>query len=159
VDAVPPSTRDLATPEEFRPITPPRATIPTLPDDVEATAAAKKADARPAWLERGPVYASGREAAGGDSGPGLPLAGTGSTVSASADALTHNALAWAKRLAQTTDPSAFAQAAPKLEGALRLLAQRGEVDALWQVSSTMHAVASEGRGAVGSRAWSAAKLL
>jgi hypothetical protein len=54
----------------------------------------------------------------------------------------------------------------KLEPALRVLAAHGEVSALWNVSSTMHGVASEPSalepkrsGAVRSRAWSASKLL
>ena len=76
-----------------------------------------------------------------------------------ADGLAQNTVAWTTRLAQTEDPAAFAHAAQKLEGALRVLAQRGEVDALWRVSSVMGGVASEGSAAVGSRAWSAAKLL
>jgi serine/threonine protein kinase len=189
----PPSMRDVPTVEEFQPG---RAMLPTLPDDPSSgeMVAAKKVTEDPAWLERGPVYASShaleeRDHVGssrggaqrahlsedrghvGGSWGGAPrgqitgknaaYAGPASVQAsdASADALVQNTLAWTTRLAQTTDPTAFAHAAQKVESVLKLLAQRGEVDALWRVSSTMHGIASEGRGAVGSRAWSAAKLL
>jgi hypothetical protein len=119
-------------------------------------AAAKKAPDAPAWLERGPVYGNVRSTQTNMAAPAS--SGTPST-SFDSDGLAQNTIAWTKRLAQTTDPAAFGQAAQKLEGAVRILAQRGEVDALWNVSSTMNAVAAEGSGSVGSRAWSAAKLV
>jgi serine/threonine-protein kinase len=72
--------------------------------------------------------------------------------------LAASAQAWIKRLVQTTDPKAFAQATQKVEGSLRSLAQAGEVEVLWQIASTMHGIASEGQPTEGSRAWSAIKL-
>ncbi|MBX3208895.1 MAG: protein kinase [Labilithrix sp.] len=150
---VPPSMRELPTTEEFTPA--PRGKLPTLPDDNgsgEMLAAKTEPDA-PAWLERGPIYASAHASQPGN------VAAQPAATDAVDDGLVQNTIAWTTRLAKTTDPTAFAQAAQRLEGALRVLAQRGEVDALWRVSSTMGGVASEGSGAVGSRAWSATKLL
>ncbi|HVH40728.1 MAG TPA: serine/threonine-protein kinase [Labilithrix sp.] len=159
VDASPPpsSMREIPTAEEFKPALAQRG-LPTLPDEHSSgkMAVAKKAPESPAWLERGPVYANA-PAARASTGAAAPAASL--PTSTDRDALAHNAVAWTARLAQTTDPAAFAQAAQKLEGVLRQLAQSGEVDALWRVSSTMHGIAAEGNGAVGTRAWSAAKLL
>jgi len=156
--APPPSMREVPTSEEFRPVQ--RGKLPTLPDDHssgEMPAAKKVADA-PDWLERGPVYANAPAPNSAAAAPPAVQAAPASTDPA-ADGLAQNTIAWTTRLAQTEDPAAFAHAAQKLEGALRVLAQRGEVDALWRVSSVMGGVASEGSAAVGSRAWSAAKLL
>ena len=75
------------------------------------------------------------------------------------DQLAAKTLAWTSRLLKTTDPNAFAQGIQHLEPALKTLASRGDVDPLWSVASTMHGISTEGSGAVGSRAWSAAKLL
>jgi serine/threonine protein kinase len=150
----PPSEEHMAPPAPARP------KLPTLPEEpgTGEHAAAKRPPAAPAWLERGPVYANAATA----SSPGTPSTATSSSTTSSdaiADALVHNTVAWTTRLTQTTDANAFGLVAQKLEGAIRVLAQRGEVDALWRLSSTMHGIASEGRAAPGSRAWSATKLL
>lgn len=138
------STRDLASSEEVvAPSSPtPPQSLPTLPDDTgeHPRVRVERADEPPSWLERG----------------------SGATYTSQARPegdLSANTIAWAQRLAQTSDPKAFAAASQKLEPALRALAQRGDMHALWTVSSTMHGIASEGSGAVGSRAWSASKLL
>lgn len=163
VDAspAPPSMREVPTGEEFRPMSPPRGgKVPALPEDDGSgqMPAAKKVPDAPAWLERGPVYANAHASQPGNAGAAAPQPPP-TSPDVIADALAQNVVTWTTRLTQTKDPAAFAQAAQKLEGALRILAQRGEVDALWRVSSTIHGIASEGSGAVGSRAWSAAKLL
>ncbi|MBX3259323.1 MAG: serine/threonine protein kinase [Labilithrix sp.] len=148
----PPSMRELPSSEDFAPA--PRGKLPTLPDDNgsgEMLTAKTAHDDAPAWLERGPVYANAHASQPGNVGA--------APADPTPDGLVQNTIAWTTRLAQTTDPKAFAQAAQKLEGAIRVLAQRGEVDTLWRVSSTMGGVASEGSAAVGSRAWSATKLL
>jgi serine/threonine-protein kinase len=81
-------------------------------------------------------------------------------ASAETEALAQNTLAFTGRLAQTPDPAAFGAGAQKLEAALRTLASRGDVKTLWSVSSAMNAIAAEGKGGtVGSRAWSATRLL
>jgi serine/threonine-protein kinase len=158
VDAspMPPSTREPFGGDDSQPAT--RGKPPTLADDHASgeMATAKMAADAPAWLERGPVYGNAHASHAGGAGAAAQAI---TSSDATADALAQNTLGWTTRLAQTTDPKAFAQTAQKLEGALRVLAQRGEVDTLWRVSSTMHGIASEGRGTVGSRAWSAAKLL
>lgn len=156
----PPSMRDVPTSEEFRPVPAARKPLPTLPDDSEGSDGAGSTrkrptpttqDEAPAWLERGPVYATQHVPPSQSTPAAAPTP--------SEDALCQNTIAWANRLVKTTDATAFAQATAKLEPALRVLASRGEVNALWTVSSTMHGIASEGSAAVGSRAWSAAKLL
>ena len=157
---VPPSMREVPTADEFRPAAPPRGKLPTLPDDDNSSGkmlAAKKVPDAPAWLERGPVYATAQAAPPSTAGTAPQPPPTSPDVVA--DALAQNVVAWTTRLGQTTDPTAFAHAAQKLEGAVKVLAHRGEVDALWRVSSTIHGIASEGSGAPGSRAWSATKLL
>jgi serine/threonine-protein kinase len=53
----------------------------------------------------------------------------------------------------------FAQGIQKLEPAVRALAARGDVGALWAVSSTLHGISAEGRATVGSRAHSAQLML
>ncbi|MBX3199476.1 MAG: serine/threonine protein kinase [Labilithrix sp.] len=150
----PPSMRELPSSDDFAAA--PRGRLPTLPDEHGSgeMLATKAAPDAPAWLERGPVYASAHA-----SQPGNVAAQPATAADPASDGLVQNTIAWTTRLAQTTDPKTFAQAAQKLEGAIRVLAQRGEVDALWRVSSTMGGVASEGSAAVGSRAWSATKLL
>ena len=102
------------------------------------------------WIDRSGAYqpASPRPNA---AAPGA----TGET----GDQLAAKTLAWLARLVKTTEPAAFAQGAQQLEGALRTLAARGDIDPLWQVASTMHNISNEGNASVGSRAWSAAKLL
>ncbi len=155
----PPSMREVPTSDEFRPMAP-RGRLPTLPEDEGSgpmPAAKKSADA-PAWLERGPVYANAHHTPPGNVAA-APASSPGTSPDVVADTLAQNVVVWTTRLAQMTDPTAFAQAAQKLEGALRILAQRGEVDALWRVSSTLNGISSEGNAAVGSRAWSASKLL
>jgi len=154
----PPSMREMATADEFRPVPASRGKLPTLPEDDSSSGqmpVAKKAPEAPAWLERGPVYANAHA-----SHPGLGAAPPPPTSpDVVADSLAQNVVAWTTRLGQTEDSAVFAQAAQKLEGALKILAQRGEVDALWRVSSTIHGIASQGSASVGSRAWSATKLL
>ena len=168
VDAspAPPSMREVPTSEEFRPHSTQRGGLPTLPEDDGSghTPVARKTADAPDWLERGPVYASAHASHPGNVAaqsppPTSPGSSPGSSTDVAADSLAANVVAWTARLAQTKDPTAFAQAAQKLEGAVKVLAQRGEVDALWRVSSTIHGIASEGNAAVGSRAWSASKLL
>jgi eukaryotic-like serine/threonine-protein kinase len=175
VDAspMPPSMRDIPTPEAFNPAGPPRKQLPTLPDDTgaeEPPVSQRAAPSEPEWLERGFAYgnAVGADSERGSSPStrgsekmraGVPRAPTRPDGPVEMPTLAQNAVAWSARLAKTTDANVFAQAAQQLEPALRALAAKGEVDALWAVSSTMHGVASEGSAAVGSRAWSATKLL
>lgn len=149
-----------------------RSAAPVPPDDASSgkMVAARRVAESPDWLERGasyssvqphrhssgsPAVATSVSAAPAATSSGGPLA----PPSTGGDSLAQNALAWSARLAKTTDPAAFAQGSQKLEGALRILSQNGEVDTLWRISSTMHGIAAEGSGAVGSRASSAAKLL
>lgn len=156
--APPPSIRAIPTPAEFKPSPAPRQPFPTLSGDSdEAAPMSKRAlePATPEWLERGPVYANAPVDSTRSSPGAIPTAPATSDI----DGLSANTLGWAAHLAKTTDPTAFAQITQKLEPALRVLASRGEVNALWMVSSTMHGIAAEGSGAVGSRAWAAAKLL
>jgi hypothetical protein len=80
-------------------------------------------------------------------------------ATADVDGLSENTLRWTALLAKTTDAAAFASTAQKLEPAIRVLASRGDVNAIWMVSSTMHGIATEGSATPGSRAWAAAKLL
>jgi serine/threonine-protein kinase len=149
----PPSVRDIGTADEFRPL--PMVTrnmLPTLPDDGEEVTAPRKAAASsPAWLERGASYAAAPAQA--------PAAAHHEAPPPSVDTTAQNAIAWSVHLAKTTDPATFAKGIAKLESALRTLAARGDVATLWAVSTTMHEIAAEGGGAVGSRAWSATKLL
>lgn len=129
----------------------PRRPPPPLPEPRSAGAPSPRASpAAPAWLERGPVYSAQTGAA---------AATAASPASIDADALSDNPARWAQGLAQINDPAAFAQATHKLDPALRVLAARGDVNALWSVSSTLHGIAMEGSGATGSRAWTASKLL
>jgi serine/threonine-protein kinase len=161
VDASPPppsSSRDISAGFELQPAG--RKPSPMPLEDAGATAP-------PDWLERGPVHANtppdtGRQA----KIDGARSVGGTQPSTAEVEALAQNVVAFTARLAKTTDPAAFAQGVQKLEPALRVLAARGEVSALWNVSSTMHGIASEPSafktersGAVGSRAWSASKLL
>jgi serine/threonine-protein kinase len=152
----PPSSRDISA--EVQPVG--GKSSPSLSEDAGAAAP-------PDWLERGPVYANATP----DSGQhakidGARSSGVSQPSTAEIEALAQNVIAFTARLAETTDPAAFAQGVQKLEPALRVLAAHGEVSALWNVSSTMHGVASEPSalepkrsGAVRSRAWSASKLL
>ncbi len=84
---------------------------------------------------------------GGNVAPS-PAPQQSSADTASADALVQNTLAWT---AAARPDHGSRQPSPrprqKIEGVLKVLAQRGEVDALWRVSSTMHGIAAEGRGA------------
>lgn len=163
---MPPSMREVPTGEEFKPMGAPRKPLPTLPEeDVQSGEVAAIPQSRrepvaetPTWLERG---AAAFEQSHQPPQNGAPAAAPpASTKSDEADALAQNTVAWAQRLAQTSDPKAFANAAAKLEPAMRTLAARGDMHALWSISSTMHGIASEGSSAAaGSRAWSAAKLL
>jgi serine/threonine-protein kinase len=152
----PPSMREMPTSEAFQ-VTPLRNALPTLPEDPsESTTSPRKAAGQaPEWLERSSVAFSSANALGAPAPPPRPTP----AESADSTSLAQNTLAWTARLAKTTEPAAFATAAQKLEPAMRALAARGDVQTLWAISSTMHEVASEGSGAVGSRAWSATKLL
>ncbi len=164
----PGSMRDIPTPLAFAPPGAPRKQAATLPDDSSDELPTSQRSA-PEWLERGFAYGAPpasdsergstktRAAPPPAAGPANPGLKTGRAVEM--PTLSQNAIAWAGRLAKTTDPKVFAEATQKLEPALRALATKGEVDALWTVSSTMHGIASEGSAAVGSRAWSATKLL
>ncbi len=150
----PPSSRDITPQLDFQPVA--SRPNPVVADD--------SASEPPDWLERGPVYANAT--ADTDKHRKFGSSGGGQPTTAEIEALAQNVVAFTARLAQTTDPAAFAQGVQKLEPAVRVLAARGEVSALWKVSSTMHGIASEPsafhaerNGAVGSRAWSAAKLL
>ena len=140
------STRDLPSSEEIA-IAPASAQkpLPTLPEDLGSGEHPKAVEA-PAWLERGSGSSWGSQV-------------RPETAPPQVDSLANNTIAWAQRLAKTLDPAAFSQAAQKLEPALRALAQRGDMHALWTASSTMHGIAAEGSGAVGTRGYSAAKLL
>ncbi len=125
-------------------------------EQIQAETAKKAAAEEPAWLERGGSYGAPTSAAFSSSVGGQPAA---PAAPEPPESLAQNALAFLKRLAQTPDAKSFAPGAQKLEGAIPALAQRGEVEALWMISSTMHGIAQEGQVTVGSRAWSAAKLL
>ena len=143
------STRDLPSSEEVAVITPAdRKVLPTLPEDLGSGEHPKAVEA-PAWLERGSGSSWGSQARPEARPEAAPQV----------DTLANNTIAWAQRLAKTMDPASFAQAAQKLEPALRALAQRGDMHALWTVSSTMHGIAAEGSGAVGTRGYAASKLL
>jgi serine/threonine-protein kinase len=137
----PPSMR-METPMAF-PVTRPR--LPTLPEDALETEArmsqARKPFTPPEWLEKG--------------APVMSVAQV--EQAADLDSLGANTVAWTTRLAQTNDETTFAQGAQKLEPAVKALAQRGDVDVLWKVSSTMHGIAS-GQGTAAIRV-AAAKLL
>jgi serine/threonine-protein kinase len=122
----------------------------------EITGAYPKYQETPEWLERGGGYPEGRTP---PQARAVPSGAAGATASDTGDLLAPKALAFLQRLVSTKEPTQFAQGAQQLEAPLRTLAARGDVDTLWQVASTMHGISTEGNGAVGSRAWSAAKLL
>jgi serine/threonine-protein kinase len=116
----------------------------------------------PAWLERGPVYAS-------TSQPQQPQTPASfKAVPPSSPALVHDEVAdaiafdppgWLRSYVKTPDPRVFAQLASRLEPALRTLAARGDARTLWLVSSTLHGVSMEGTQGVGSRAQTASRVL
>jgi serine/threonine-protein kinase len=160
----PVSTREMPA-VDFQPVA--RNALPTLPEDVEEAPPPPSRRERerepakeepPAWLERGAVYQStALTATGSHTVAGLNEPAAGAAPAPSDVAQT--ALAWSAHLTKTIDPAKFAAGVAKLEGALRKLAAQGDVVTLWTVSTTMHEIAAEGGGAVGSRPWLAAKLL
>ena len=142
---MPPSMRDV--PESDSGPMMAAALVPRRkPDTLQDVTAASAPGESPAWLERGHQHQ-------------IPPSTRQETPSSDVDTLAENTVAWCARLAETTDVQAFTQAAQKLEPAIRALAARGDVHALWTVSSTMHGIASEGRAVAGSRAYSATMLL
>ncbi|MBX3225953.1 MAG: serine/threonine protein kinase [Labilithrix sp.] len=144
------SVRELPAAEELELATPRRAS-----PAVAETPSPRQQD-NSDWIDRSAGYPGG--AAAREQAPNTP--NPASTSADSGDQLAPRTLAWTARLVKTTDPTAFAQGVQHLEGALRTLSQRGDVESLWSVASTMHNIAqTDGSGAVGSRGWSAAKLL
>jgi serine/threonine-protein kinase len=123
----------------------------TIPEETPSTP--RRQEDNSEWLDR----SGGYQAYSPPPGAAKPPSGPGTNPGD--DQLAAKTLAYLARMVKTTDPGPFGQAAQQLEGPLRTLAARGDVEALWSVASTMHTIATEGNGAVGSRAWSAAKLL
>ncbi|MFO0736775.1 MAG: serine/threonine-protein kinase [Labilithrix sp.] len=148
--------RELLDPVLAAPLTPASVReMPAVAASDEITGSYRKYEDNSDWLDRGAGYPDGRS-------PPQPRAAAGAAPGASGDTgdqLAPKTLAWLQRIHKTADPTAFAQGAQQLEAPLRTLASRGDVETLWTVASTMHGIATEGNGAVGSRAWSAAKLL
>src|SRR5262249_5178756 len=127
--------------------------LPTLPDDSKPAQPTPKGEpSTPDWLERGPAYSAI------PTPPSVPVASP-PPASPEMETLAQKAPAWCARLAKTGDGTATRHAAQKRAPALRAVSSRGDVEALWTIWSTMHGIASEIGGAVGSRAWSASKLL
>lgn len=153
--------RELLDPTLAAPVAPSsQRNVQAAPPVEEVTGAYPKYQDTPDWLERGASYQQESRS------PATPRAAVsaaaGGVVPGSADTgdqLAAKALAFLQRLVKTTEPTQFAQGTQQLEAPLRTLASRGDVETLWQVASTMHTLATEGNGAVGTRAWSAAKLL
>jgi serine/threonine-protein kinase len=134
---------------------------PPLPKAAARSSTPRRDEPAPDWLERGGAFTPAR---GGGAAPastaraasrqGAP--GEGSEI---ADQLEASAAAWMQRFAKTPDPRAFAHIAQRLEPAVRALAARGAMSALWAVSSALHTIAAEGTHAAGSRAHVASRVL
>jgi serine/threonine-protein kinase len=127
----------------------PRRPLPTLPDD----ALAEDITDEITEIQNLPI-----------SSPWLERADTLSTPPApelrdDPESIAANLAAWVARLVGTLDAVAFARGVQKLEPALRLLVDRGDMEGLWNVSRAMHEVASDGSTALGSRGWSAVNVL
>lgn len=153
--------RELLDPTLAAPVTPAsvREMPAVSPVEGEITGSYPKYQDTPDWLERGGNYSvEGRSPPQPKAAPSSGNVANAATETGG-DLLAPKALAFMQRLVKTTEPTQFAQGAQQLEAPLRTLASRGDVETLWQVASTMHGIATEGNGAVGTRAWSAAKLL
>jgi serine/threonine-protein kinase len=112
----------------------------------------------PDWLERGPLISttSSATATAINTAPVVPQKTVYDEV---ADALAFDAQGWLRKFARTPDQREFGQLVQRLDPALRILAARGDVKALWTVSSTLHGISMDGTQAVGSRANAAQKVL
>ncbi len=140
---------------------PPPASVRRLPTPQQMKSPPPPAPAparAPEWLERGPVYAPSAAASSAYVGAAAPPA-SASKGNELADAISANPSASMRELAQTADPRAFAQSLQRLEPALRALAARGDVHALWAVASTLQDLAMQGTRATGSRADLASRSL
>lgn len=155
-EGAPLSTAKVASGPESRPMAPRRERLPTWPDD-DGSGQISRPNA-PEWLERGPVYANAH-APPSNGAPMAAPAQAGRSTDLTSDLMAHNIVGWTTRLIRTNDPRAFAQAAQKFEGALRVLAQRGDVDALWHLSSTIDGISPQKSAGIGSQCSTAAQLL
>ncbi len=138
-----PILQDASPPPSSVAIEPAPPSPPPLPPRRET--AAKPA---PAWLERG----------GSFTGASMSTMATPAAAFAPVNAdlagemTTQNASVLVQQLTRTRDPAQFTALAARVEPLVRALAQHGDVKTLWQLSSILHGIATEGTHGKASRA-------